>query len=132
VIPAFLLSKTRSRFEAKVLSEVLARDPLFDLDAHYESARLPYVVPARKANYLPDLWFPDRRLVVEVKGRFRSVDERMKYVWFRESNPDIEIRFVLQRPGVKLYKNSPTSQEEWLTKQGFVWAIGSIPAEWLA
>lgn len=130
-IPAFLIAKTRSRFEAKVLSEILASDPFFDIDTHYEAARLPYVVPARKANYLPDLISRNGKLVLELKGRFRDVDERVKYLHFRESNPDIEVRFVLQRAGVKLYKNSPTSQEEWLTKQGFAWVIGSVPDAWV-
>ncbi|MFK5596853.1 hypothetical protein ACFZ8E_07590 [Methylobacterium sp. HMF5984] len=130
--PALYKAIFRSKFEEKVVSEILAREPGFDVDAHYEAARIPYMIPARKSFYVPDLYFPDRKLVIEMKGRFRSVDERVKYLHFRESNPDIEVRFVLMRAGVKLYKNSPTSQEQWLAKQGFTYAIGSIPPEWLA
>lgn len=130
--PILLQARTRSKFEAKLLSEILARDPNFNVDDHYESTRLAYTVPARKAHYIPDLWFADRRLVIEMKGRFRDVDERMKYVHFAKSNPDIEIRFVLQRAGLPIYKGSKTTQEQWLAKHSFKYAIGTIPPEWLA
>lgn len=121
--------KTRSRFEAKILDEL--REDIPSIDLHYESNRLGYTVPARQAHYVPDLYWPDQKLVIELKGRFRSAAERQKYIHFRNSNPHIEIRFVLQRANVKLM-GSKTTQEAWLAKNGFTYAVGSVPKDWIA
>ncbi|WP_156399190.1 endodeoxyribonuclease, partial [Methylobacterium sp. Leaf466] len=106
-------------------------DPSFNWEDHYEAIRLPYTVPERTSMYTPDLYWPDRKLAIEMKGRFRDSDERGKYIHFRDSNPDIGLKFVLQRPGIRIYKTSKTTQEEWLRKHGFEVAFKTIPQEWL-
>lgn len=123
-------ARFRSNYEARLCYEIQSSG--HNLDEFYERQRIPYVVPARTAQYLPDLMSRDGRLVIEIKGRFRDVAERQKYLDFQRSNPEIEVRFVIQRAGVPIYKKSKTTQEAWLTKHGFKVAIGTIPKDWVA
>lgn len=122
-------ARFRSTFEAQLCFDLQQNG--VDIDAHYERERLAYTVPARTAQYLPDLISRDGRLIIEIKGRFHNVEERQKYIHFRDSNPHIEVRFVLMKAKQKLYKGSSTLVEDWLRAKGFQVAIGAIPPEWI-
>lgn len=100
----------------------------------YESRRIAYVVPARKARYTPDFVLgtnPDKQILIEAKGYFRESDrKKLKHV--RDSNPDLDIRLVFQRANNKLNKDSPTTYAAWCEKHGFRWADGGrIPDAWI-
>lgn len=92
----------------------------------YESIRLPYI---RKCAYTPDfiLW---NGIIVEAKGWFRSAD-RSKLVLVKKASPWIDIRLVFQRASNRLNKHTKTTYAEWATKNGFPFAEGRIPEDWL-
>ena len=88
----------------------------------YEATKLSYTVTR---NYIPDftITFPSGRvLFVEVKGWFRPADKTKRRA-VKTANPLLDIRFVFPK----------TSQQntKWCERNGFPFAIGSIPDEWL-
>lgn len=95
----------------------------------YEALKLPYVVPAATHQYTPD-YVLDNGIVLEAKGWFLPED-RKKHLYVRETNPDLDLRFVFQRAKSPLYKGSPTSYADWCTKHGFLYADKHIPVSWL-
>jgi len=76
--------------------------------------------------YEPDFVHPDEPgILIEVKGRFRDSAEAAKYVWIQRCNPDLEIVFIFQNPGLampfaKIRKDgTKRSHKEWAEKNGF-------------
>jgi hypothetical protein len=49
----------------------------------------------------------------------------------KEQHPLFDIRFVFQRSQNKISKNSKTTYAMWAELNGFPWAEGLIPPEWL-
>ncbi len=99
------------------------------IDVSYEEDRLAYVT---YHNYVPDFKISTssgRTFYLEVKGYFRTADQvKMKAV--KVANPTVDIRFVFQKDN-KLNKYSKLHYSDWATKYGFLYAIGSVPEEWL-
>lgn len=126
----------RSQLEDLVKADLDNRQ----IEHEYESIKLEYVkdkCPScghtiRTGRYTPDFIIirpSGIRLVVETKGRFTSTD-RTKMQRVKRDNPNEDIRFVFQRDQV-LRKGSTTKYSEWADKNGFPWAIGKVPDEWI-
>ena len=58
--------KYRSKFETKVITKLKRRRVKFI----YEKERLYFIQPAIERSYLPDLYFPQTNIYVELKGLF--------------------------------------------------------------
>jgi len=102
----------------------------------YESLRLLYTVPSRKATYTPD--FTVRHsdgtiaFVVESKGNFTEAD-RKKMALIRTQYPVLDVRILFQSDN-KLSKSSHTRYSDWCEKRGIKCAVsrsGAIPLEWV-
>ena len=120
----------RSGFEARIQRELLAAGVKF----LYESEKLAYIIPASSHVYTPDFIITTTKskktLFIETKGWFKPVD-RKKHLLVRDSNPNLDIRFVFQNPNARISKNSKTTYAKWCDKNGFIYAKGSIPPEWI-
>lgn len=94
----------------------------------YESEYLPYTV---EAWYLPDFVITTvdgRTIYLETKGWFRPRD-RQKMLSVKRNNPHLDIRLVFMKDN-KISKSSKTKYSDWCEKHGFIYSVGSIPAEW--
>lgn len=121
----------RSKFEDEFEKDLVSRGA----DYSYESETLTYkyVIPAREKTerYTPD--FPittksGKKIYIETKG-ILTAENRKKYLRVKELL-GIDLRFVFQRNN-KIYKGSNTTYCEWAEKNGFLWAMKTIPDEWL-
>lgn len=92
----------------------------------YEKNILKYTKPHR---YTYDFLLPNG-IIVETKGYFAPSD-RTKHLRVREQNPNVDIRFVFEREGNFLNKKSSTTYAQWCNKNGYKWARGLIPEDWL-
>lgn len=116
----------RSWLESKVADDLTSKG----VDFGYETLKLPYLVPSRKATYKPDFILPNG-IIVEVKGLFDSAD-RKKHLLVKEQHPDKDIRFLFSDAANTIGKASKTTYAEWCNKKGFLWAEGEkIPQAWL-
>ena len=119
----------RSKLEASVWTQAIK----IRKDIEYEPHLIEYVQHRR---YLPDIVFKSSKgksIYIEVKGRFTPEDRR-KMLDVKESNPEMDIRFVFSSNGTlsakKKHKGSATFSR-WCERNGFPWAVGSIPRAWL-
>jgi len=69
-------------------------------------------------------------MFIETKGRFVASD-RAKHLLIQEQYPGIDLRFVFQKAGEKISRNSKTTYGEWCHKHGFQYAQEEIPRFWL-
>lgn len=115
----------RSKFEARIGASLSRRGS----GARYEPVRIGYTVPASKHAYTPD-WVLTNGIVIEAKGRLTAAD-RKKMLAVRRDNPHLDIRFVFQRAANVLRRGSATTYADWCNKNGFKWAEGDIPDEWI-
>ena len=95
----------------------------------YETTRLPYTKPSKVHRYTPDFLLPNG-IIVETKGRFMTAD-RQKMILIKKQHPDLDIRFVFSRSSTKINKGSKTTYAMWCRKNGYVFAYGLPPTEWL-
>lgn len=99
----------------------------------YEPEKFDWLPEAKVRKYTPD--FKVRRpdgssFFVEYKGYLRPTDKaKMKAI--RKQYPDLDIRFVFQNAKKPSYKGAKTNYGEWATKNGYLWAEGTIPKEWM-
>jgi len=114
----------RSGLEASIAKQIKSREG----KAAYEVEKIRFVQPAKNRTYTPDFKLKNG-LYVETKGRF-TVSDRMKHLYIKDSNPNIEIRFVFTNPQAKLYKGAKSTYADWCDKYGFKYAKGEIPEEW--
>jgi hypothetical protein len=126
--PALQLeTEYRSRLERKIANQLQAEGVAFE----YEGFKVDYIVPQRKAKYLPDFPVAGRTILLEGKG-YMDADDRKKLINIRESNPGIDIRLVFERAQNKIHKKSPTTYAKWCDSHGFLWCDkGTIPPEWI-
>ena len=104
------------------------------IDFEYEGRNVEYLVPARKAEYLPDFRTRIGNIILEVKGWFgkQGAKERQKYILVREAHPELDIRFVFTDANKKIYKKSPTTYAKWADDHGFKWSTKlHVPQQWL-
>ncbi len=100
----------------------------------YESEKIDYLKPAKKAKYNPDFVLRKRDgspMYLETKGRFLTAD-RQKHILIRDQHPELDIRFVFQNARQKISKTSNTTYAKWCEDKGFKFSDkGIIPKEWL-
>ncbi|CAE7866145.1 unnamed protein product, partial [Symbiodinium necroappetens] len=94
----------------------------------FEELKIPYIVPETRRTYSPD-FILDNGIIIETKGKLEPKD-RAKHLFIKTQHPDLDIRFVFQRPHDKINKGSPTSYAMWADKYGFKWASRIIPEAW--
>lgn len=87
----------------------------------YESEKILYVF---SGHYLPDFVVEGRegKMYIETKGYFRPEAKR-KLVAVKKLHPTIDIRILF-------YAYKP-KDIRWAERNGFVWAVETIPQEWL-
>ena len=110
------MNSYKSKFELAVANEFKKRKLKFG----YETKKLPFVQPAKKRSYKPDFELYDSNTIVECKGKL-TAGERDKWLWIRETYPDMRFVIIFMRARNKIYKGSPTSYGDWATKNGFEW-----------
>lgn len=115
--------KYKSHFELEV-SEKLG-------DENYEVSEVEYEEPAVSHKYTPDFTITttDGHTVhFETKGRFRTKSEANKYIWVRDSNPEIDLRFIIMDKKTLMPRSKKTTMYNWLLKNGFtVYVWPDIP-----
>lgn len=94
----------------------------------YEQSSLKYEIPATVHTYTPDFILKNG-IIIEAKGLFEAKD-RQKHLYIKKQYPHLDIRFVFQNAGNKLYKGSKTTYADWCKKYGFKYAVKVIPASW--
>lgn len=128
----------RSGLEERIAQELDA----LGVEYEYEARVLAYDAKTRGAKchacgskecyairkYTPDFWLPEQGFFIETKGRWTGAD-RNKHVAVRNSNPNVEIRFIFQ------YNNWLTSRRkakysDWCDKHNYIYAVEHVPEEW--
>jgi hypothetical protein len=99
------------------------------IEPEYETVEVKYKIPETRHIYKPDFRLPNG-ILIESKGWFLP-DDRKKHLFIKKQNPELDIRFILQSPGGKIYKGSKTTYAQWCDKNGFKWAKKEIPQEWI-
>lgn len=92
----------------------------------YENDRFAYILAC---HYLTDftLFTPLGKIYIETKGYLRPADKR-KLIAVKRQHPEIDLR-ILFYPFRSLTREKQYTQ--WATKNGFRYAIGKIPSDWL-
>jgi hypothetical protein len=130
-LPPLFVAKFRSQFEASIANQMMEAGVDWNPDDDYEANSYAVEIPARTARYTPEFSWPDKKIIIEVKGRFQTVVERQKYILFAEQNPEYDLRFVFMRANTPIFPKSKTTMEKWAKDHGFTYSIGSIPTSWI-
>jgi predicted nuclease of restriction endonuclease-like RecB superfamily len=87
----------------------------------YETEKIPYVIAG---HYIPDFIIdtPTGKVYVEAKGYLRPEHKR-KMIAVKKCNPNIDLRI--------LFYASRKENNKWAEKNGFRYAIKSVPEEWI-
>lgn len=88
----------------------------------YETEKIAYVLAK---HYIPDFIIraPNGKVYVETKGHLRRED-KAKLIAIKRLHPEMDLRI--------LFYASKKDQQRWAEKNGFRYACGEIPSEWLA
>lgn len=108
----------KNQFEKKLYRQLQRAKVSFK----YESEKIPYIL-AR--HYIPDFVILSKsgsKIYIEAKGYLRP-EHKSKMAAVKKLHPAMDIRFVFYSENMK--------QIKWAEKNRFLWAIGSIPKEWL-
>lgn len=116
-------NRYRSGFERRVANHLKTKGATYK----YEHEKFPYEVRETRS-YLPDFLVNDK-FYLEVKGRLTTQD-RKKLKYIKEQYPKLDLRLLFQRDNY-LYKGSKTKYSVWAETNGFKYAIGEVPKEWL-
>lgn len=96
----------------------------------FESETLEYSVPATRHKYTPDFVL-DNGVYLEVKGFWLSAD-RQKILRVLASNPQADIRLVLDTPDKPVNKGAKMTYADFCNRHGIKWCkTGEIPPDWL-
>lgn len=111
------MKKLRNLFEKKLYAQLKKAKISFQ----YESERIAYVL-AR--HYIPDfiIQTPTGTVYIEAKGHLRRED-KAKLIAVKRQHPEKDIRIVFYR--------KDKARETWAVKNGFRYAVETIPKEWL-
>jgi hypothetical protein len=96
----------------------------------YEKEKIRYSKPVEEKIYTPDFKLANG-VIVEAKGEFTSGD-RKKHLLVKEQHPEYDIRFVFSNPLQRISKQSKTTYADWCQKNGFRFAKGFVPKEWIS
>lgn len=113
-----MIKKTKNKFEAKIFNQLKRAKVKF----LYESEKIPYVFAG---HYIPDFVLETTlgKIYIETKGYLRPEHKR-KMVAVKRLHPELDIRILFYSENKKYIK--------WATKNGFKYAIDTIPKDWLA
>lgn len=112
----------KSGFERSIDADLRARKVEFT----YEELELPYIL---NGTYHPDFFLKKTGIVVEAKGVLDRESKR-KMIAIRKQYPDLDIRFLFMNASKKVPGTKQT-HGEWATRNGYEWAEGKIPEEWV-
>lgn len=113
----------RSAFEFQVAKQ--AEEDSVEVEYEPEDSRLKWI--PKEKTYTPDFVLKNG-IIVECKGRL-TVHDRTKHKLIKEQHPNLDIRFVFQYNN-PITKGSKTRYTDWAEKNGFTWAMSTIPPEW--
>jgi hypothetical protein len=128
-LPKIGKRKVKSEYEFTIYKQALSFLPK-GWAVEYETETIPYI---EEKEYRPD--FPvtkkdGTKFYIESKGFFPYPD-RAKMVAVKAGNPNVDIRFVFYRDNPsQLGRGSKSRPSDWALKNGFKFAIGSVPEEW--
>src|SRR5699024_7563832 len=113
-----------SNFEARLHKELV--------NLEYETMTFSYSKPTSFHSYTPDFVYPDNpNIVIEAKGYFRTKSIADKYIHIRNSNPNLNIRFILASPNSRAYRGVKLTAARWCEKNKFEWCdANNIPKHW--
>lgn len=112
----------KSGFERRVDANLRSRKVAFT----YEELKLPYVL---NGTYHPDFVIKKTGIIVEAKGLLDR-DSKRKMLAVKDQHPELDIRFLFMNANKKVPGTKQT-HGEWATKNGFQYAEGEIPEEWV-
>lgn len=112
----------KSGFERSIVANLKSRK----VDFSYEELTLPYVL---NGEYHPDFLLKKTGIVVEAKGLLDR-DSKRKMIAIRKQYPDLDIRFLFMDAKKKVPGTKQT-HAQWADRNGFPWAEGVVPEEWL-
>lgn len=115
------MSSYKSGFERTIAVNLASRKVKFG----YETVQLKYTLDG---TYNPD-FILENGVIVEAKGLLDDASKR-KMIAVKKQHPDKDIRFLFMQADKKIPRSKQT-HGEWATKNGFLWAEGEIPEEWL-
>lgn len=112
-----LLNKYRNKFERDIGAQLERAGTSFK----YEKVKLPYVLAC---TYIPDFIIdtPTGKVYIEAKGYFRP-EHKVKMKAVKKQHPEIDLRILFYAPNKVNIR--------WAEKNGFRYAISTIPKEWL-
>lgn len=112
-----MLKKCKNKFEKKIYRWLKRRKVIFQ----YEPEKIAYVLAK---HYIPDFVIQTRlgKVYVEAKGYLRPED-KAKLVAVKRQNPRIDLRL--------LFYAHTVSNIRWADRNGFKYAVETIPLEWL-
>jgi len=112
----------KSGFERSIVANLEMRGVEFT----YEELRLPYTL---QGEYRPDFVIKSSGIIVEAKGLLDR-DSKRKMRAVKDQHPELDIRFLFQYADKKI-PGSKQTHGEWAKRNGFPFAEGEIPEEWL-
>lgn len=129
----------RSSFERNIAGDLRRRGVKFK----YEPYKIVYWKKIRQAKciecgckdiverhtYLPDFLLNKNNILIEAKGKFTS-PMRSKMLAVKESNPELDIRFLFMRNNW-LTKKHLERYSDWCEKHSFDYAFMKVPDEWI-
>lgn len=117
----------RSDLERKVADDLKSRGVAFRYEPR--DRKLKYV-----SEYNPDFELPNG-VLVETKGFHRDLGTALtKLLKVRRDNPDVVIRILWDNGKMKVPRKvngKSMTAAQWSEKNGFEWAEGRIPDQWL-
>lgn len=108
---------TRNKFETRIHEHLKKAK----VKVKYESEKITYVIAG---HYIPDfvITTPRGKIYIETKGHFRPEAKR-KMAAVKRQHPELDIRI--------LFYSYSKRNEAWCIKNGYKFAVGDIPEDWL-
>lgn len=110
----------------------------------YETDKIKYTIPEVDHYYSPDFVFyklDGDRMYIETKGQW-DAEDRKKHFYIKQSNPEMDLRFVFNNPNAKIRKKAKTTyadvcsgklrgHSDFIVPYAKVGKFGELPIEWL-
>src|ERR1700752_1667671 len=116
------MSSYKSGFERTIAAQLSHSGVGWD----YEKVQLPYTLVGV---YNPDFRLLKSGILIETKGLLDRESKRTM-VAVKKAHPQLDIRFLFMQADKKV-PGSKQTHGEWARKNGFPFAEGTIPQEWL-
>jgi hypothetical protein len=131
--------KYKSKFEARIAAYLKKMKVPFEYEARTYKYKSRPRMSARcgecgskniyvDRRYTPD-FFLKNGVIIESKGKWAAKD-RYKMLDVREANPTLNVRMLFMSDN-KISKVSKTRYSRWCEDNNIIYAVGTIPKEWL-